>query len=101
VSRFACRFHSSPHLVLAAVLAGLHHGITHKLSAGKAAPGKVLESLPEFTAGLLASLQRFEHSKLMGEYLPARYLSAYAHLKRGEYEAMMNTLLPAEVAFYR
>jgi glutamine synthetase len=92
---------ASPHLVLAAVLAGLHYGITHQLSAGKAAPGKVKESLPEFSAGLLASLQRFEHSKLMAEYLPARYLGAYAHLKREEYAAMMNTLLPAEVAFYR
>jgi glutamine synthetase len=83
------------------VLAGLHHGITHKLGAGKAAPAKVTESLPEFSAGLLASLQRLEHSRLLGEYLPARYLGAYAHLKRGEYAAMMNTLLPAEVAFYR
>jgi glutamine synthetase len=92
---------SSPHLVLAAVLAGLHHGITQELSAGKAAPGKVSESLPEFSDGLLASLQRFEHSRLLAEYLPARYLGAYAHLKRGEYAAMMNGLLPAELAFYR
>jgi glutamine synthetase len=92
---------ASPHLVLAAVLAGLHHGITHKLGAGKAAPGKVRESLPEFSDGLLASLARLEHSQLLAEYLPARYLGAYTHLKRGEYEAMMNTLLPAELAFYR
>lgn len=92
---------SSPHLVLAAVLAGLHYGITHKLSAGAAAPGKVHESQPEFSSGLLECLQRFEQSRLLAEYLPARYLSAYAHLKRGEYAAMMSTLLPAELAFYR
>lgn len=92
---------SSPHLVLAAVLAGLHHGITHKLGAGKAAPGKVHEAQPEFSAGLLAGLERFEHSKLLAEYLPARYLAAYAQLKRGEYAAMMNGLLPAELAYYR
>jgi glutamine synthetase len=57
--------------------------------------------MPEFSEGLLASVQRLEHSRLLAEYLPAKYLGAYAHLKRGEYAAMMNTLLPSEMAFYR
>jgi glutamine synthetase len=92
---------SSPHLVMAAVLAAMHFGITENRSATAASQGRVSESLPEFTAGLLDALRRLESSALLARYFPARYLKAYATLKRGEYNAMMNRLLPAEINFYR
>jgi len=56
--------------------------------------------LPEFSAGLLHSLERLERSALLSRYIPERYLRAYAELKRGEYAALMEQVLPGELDFY-
>src|SRR6185437_7538293 len=51
---------ASPHLVMAAVLAAIHHGMTHKLPASEPVTNRVQGVLPEFEAGLLHSLDRLE-----------------------------------------
>ena len=91
---------ASPHLVMAAVLAAIHHGITNRLTATQPVSARVSGALPEFSAGLLHSLERLEKSALLFRYIPERYLRAYAQLKRGEYEALMEQILPGELDFY-
>src|SRR6185437_14200823 len=53
---------ASPHLVMAAVLAAIHHGITRKLVATDPVTSRVQGVLPPFAAGLLHSLDRLEQS---------------------------------------
>ncbi|HVW67427.1 MAG TPA: glutamine synthetase family protein [Steroidobacteraceae bacterium] len=91
---------ASPHLVMAAVLAALHHGITHRLTATPPLSGRVFGALPEFSAGLLQSLLCLEESETLADYIPLRYLRAYAELKRAEYEELMEPVLPGELDFY-
>ncbi|MCC7461746.1 MAG: glutamine synthetase [Gammaproteobacteria bacterium] len=91
---------ASPHLVMAAVLAGILHGISERLEPGPEAQGEVREVQPAFSAGLLAALARLEHSPLLARYFPQPYLTAYAHVKRGEYQDLIAEILPAELDFY-
>ena len=91
---------ASPHLVMAAVLAAILHGVTGKLEATPEASGEVSEALPEFAAGLLDALGRLERSETLARYIPRRYLEAYAHVKRGEYQDLFDEVLPAEYDFY-
>jgi glutamine synthetase len=91
---------ASPHLVMAAVLAAIHHGITHKLAATEPVTHRVQAVMPEFSSGLLHSLDVLEHSAVLARYIPGRYLAAYAELKRSEYAALMGQILPGELDFY-
>lgn len=91
---------ASPHLVMAAVLAGILHGVEQRLEPGPEAQGEVSEVQPEFAAGLLAALERLEHSALLARYFPRRYLEAYAALKRGEYADLFEAIQPVELDFY-
>ena len=91
---------ASPHLVMAAVLAAIHHGITQKLTATEPVTSRVQGVLPPFAAGLLHSLERLEHSSSLSSYIPERYLRAYTELKRSEYGALMERVLPCELDFY-
>ena len=91
---------ASPHLVMAAVLAAIHHGITQKLEATDPVTSRVQGVLPPFAAGLLHSLDRLERSASLSGYIPERYLRAYAELKRSEYAALMERVLPCELDFY-
>jgi glutamine synthetase len=91
---------ASPHLVMAAVLAGMLHGVTGKLEPTAEASGAVSEALPEFSAGLLDSLRRLEASAALAGYIPRRYLQAYAQLKRGEYQDLFEEILSVEFDFY-
>lgn len=92
---------ASPHLVVAAVLAGVLHGITHRL-----VPSPPIEGRPEagrdpsFPRGLWAALDRLVTSSALAEYFPKRYLEAYVHLKRGELETLFENISARELDFY-
>ena len=91
---------ASPHLALALVLAGLHHGIAKGLKPTSPAQGRVTARDSAFPTDLLSALARFERSSLIAEYLPAPFLKAYAELKRGEYAELIDGVFPREYDFY-
>ena len=92
---------ASPHLVVAAVLAAVLHGISHELPPTPAVAGRVKSARgPEFPDGLLAALDRLENSSVLSAYVPDRFLKLFAELKRKECAAMMQGVFPAEYDFY-
>jgi glutamine synthetase len=91
---------ASPHLVMAAVLAAILHGVTGGLEPTLEASGAVSEVRGEFAAGLLDALARLERSAALERYIPRRYLEAYAQVKRGEYQDLFGEILPVELDFY-
>jgi glutamine synthetase len=91
---------ASPHLAMAAVLAAILHGVAGKLEPTPEASGEVREMRPEFAAGLLDALRRLESSEALARYIPRRYLAAFAHVKRGEYQDLFDAILPEELDFY-
>jgi len=92
---------ASPHLVVAGVLAAVLHGITHGLEPSTPIDGRALVGRdPSFPRGLWAALDRLVGSHTLAEYFPQRYLEAYAHLKRGEFETLFEDITARELDFY-
>jgi glutamine synthetase len=92
---------ASPHLVVAAILAAVLHGITNRLQPSAPTYGRVQGGRdPSFPTGLLNALDRMERSSALSQYLSKPYIEAYAHLKRGEYDALCAQLSPRELDFY-
>jgi glutamine synthetase len=92
---------ASPHLVVAAVLAAVLHGVTQRLSPSAPAVGRVQSGPdPAFPRDLLAALERLERSSLLSAYIPSRFLQLFAELKRKEYAALIEELFIPEFDFY-
>ena len=92
---------ANPYLVMAALLAGLHHGLTHRLTPTPPSTGNAGETAdPEMPLKLWTALDRLEGSALMAEYLGPRYPAAYATIKRAEFESFMAEVLPREYDWY-
>jgi len=88
--RVACA-DASPHLVMAAVLAGLHHGITGGLkpTAPVGAPNNIF-----------AALDALVNGKGLAGYLPAQFADLFAALKRSETFDLLEYPTPQEYSFY-
>ena len=92
---------ASPHLVLAAILAGLLHGIGHKLQATEPVDGRAsIDGDPDFPGDLIVALDRLEQSQLLSQYVPAAFLKIFCQTKRGEYMDLIQNIFPQEFDFY-
>lgn len=92
---------ANPYLVMAAVLAGVHLGLSGRLDPGPPSAGNAGESAdPEMPARLWTALERIEGSQILAEYLGARYPKAYSDIKRAEFDAFMSGILPREYDWY-
>lgn len=89
------------YLVLAAILAGIHHGIEQGLDPGEPATGnaghQVDPTLPLDWSSAIAGLR---DSEVLADYLGAEYLSLYCETKRGELEKFQRTISPQEYQWY-
>jgi len=92
---------ANPYLTLAAVLAGLHHGLTNKIDPGAPAAGNVSRepdlALP-FT--LEAALAKLAGASVLGSYLGSETLSLYGETKRLEAQRFARIISPAEYEWY-
>jgi len=92
---------ANPYLVAAAVLAGVHHGISNKLVPTPRATGnagaEIDTSLPLRLWDALAALQAAE---ILKPYFGADYLQIYHEVKSNEFESFMESPSPAEYAWY-
>lgn len=77
----------NPYLVMACILAGLHHGIVNKLDPGRMVQsGEVLEEKVLLPTRWDAALDAFERSTVLPKYLDERYHKLYATCRREECE---------------
>jgi glutamine synthetase len=92
---------ASPHLTVAAILAGILHGVSNELEPTPPLGGKAsTASDPDFPCDLIVALDRLEKSALLGQYLPPPYLRLYSELKRGEYGELIEEVFNREYDFY-
>ena len=92
---------ASPHLTVAAILAGMLHGVRNELEpteplGGHASTG----SDADFPSDLIVALARLEGSALLEQYMPREFLRLYAELKRGEYSELIEEIFTREYDFY-
>ncbi len=95
---------ANPYLALAALLAGVHHGLSHRIDPGPpvagdgyAAAAKSAERLP---AHWLAAADAFEASQVLRDYLGERLVAMYAKVKRIEQDRFESEVPPLDYDWY-
>lgn len=92
---------ANPYLALAAVLAGVHHGLLKKMDPGPPAAGNVSRdpdlSLP-FTVE--DALNRLQNASVLPEYFGNETLSLYGETKRIEVQRVRRVITPMEYEWY-
>jgi glutamine synthetase len=75
----------NPYLVMAAILAGIHHGISNRCEPGPmVASGEVIDEKIELPLRWEAALDAFEAGKVLPQYLGKRYHQLFATCRREE-----------------
>ncbi len=92
---------ANSYLVMAAVLAAAHHGITHKLAPTPMATGNAGAAIdPALPLTIWSALDRMEQGTLLPDYFERRYIEAYVHAKHAEFDAFMADIHPREHDWY-
>ena len=93
---------ANPYLVLIAILAGVHHGITNEVDAGKAdsfvnVSGNVDDSLP---LNWDTSISVFEQSSFAENYFTREYVDLYCAIRRDEMLKYREYITDRDYQFY-
>lgn len=88
---------ANPYLVVAAVLAGMLHGMETQTD-----PGPMVEQLSDYSAREVhiptrwfAAIEKFSQSSIMPAYLGQQFCRGYSSMRRAE-EAMYHTTIPTQ-----
>jgi glutamine synthetase len=95
---------ANPYLALAALLAGVHHGLSGKIDPGPptvgdgyAAAAKTSNHLP---SNWLAAVDRFATSELMSSYLGSRFTKMFTSVKRTEQDRFHEVVSSLDYDWY-
>ena len=92
---------ASPHLVLACILAAVHHGVTKNLDAGEPVAGNADRSPdPWLPKNVFWALSALESSPILHDYLGADFVRLFVELKRHEVDSLFTDVQPIEHEFY-
>ncbi|PWR23470.1 glutamine synthetase family protein [Zavarzinia compransoris] len=101
VEHRVCGADANPYLALAAVLAGVHHGMTEQLTppaiVEKDGYAETAERLPTQWADAIAI---FERSTLMRDYLGARYAEVFTAIKKAELDRFYAQVSALDYVWY-
>jgi glutamine synthetase len=92
---------ANPYLVLASVLAGMHHGITRKLDPGPPVTGNGYEKeAKKIPADWLSAIARFRSSPLLKEYFGEKFVDCFSTLKEVEADRFFAEPTARDFAWY-
>lgn len=92
---------ANPYLALAAVLAGVHHGLLNKLDPGTPAKGNVSkEPDPALPFTMDDALEKLAKADILPVYFGEETLTLYRETKRIETERLRRIIPPAEYDWY-
>jgi glutamine synthetase len=92
---------ASPHLVLAAILASVHHGMTHSLEPGPPAQGNAdLQADAALPRDIYSALNALAKSDLLPAYISEDFIRLFVELKRREADALFSDVQPTEQDYY-
>jgi glutamine synthetase len=87
---------ANPYLAVAAVLAGIHHGLTHGIDPGPMVTGDGYATGERLPTDWAHALALFEGSRLLADYWGGRAAEMYATLKRVEAERYNAIVTPLD-----
>lgn len=89
------------YLAIAAVLAGIDHGLEHRLDPGEQTTGNAYEKVaPSLPRRWGAALDAFEAAEVLPEYLGPEFCRLYATVKRSELSKFEAAITPLEYDWY-
>lgn len=92
---------ANPYLALAAMLAGVLHGIESKLEPPSPSKGNACEVLdPGLPLRLHDALRELSDATVIPNYIGADYCAVYAECKRLEFDAFLGEISPQETNWY-
>lgn len=92
---------ANPYLVMAAMLAGVHYGLSNKLEPGAKHSGNAgAEVDPMLPLTPWDAIRAIENAKILPDYLGADYPKIYAQVKQAEFDAFMDETFPREFEWY-
>ena len=92
---------ANPYLVLAALLAGVHRGLTEGIEPGPPARGSACDTMDDtIPFSLERALARLEASSSVAPWLGEGYARLYCETKRAELARFMNFISPREYEWY-
>jgi len=95
---------ANPYLALAALLAGVHHGLTNKIDPGPPVVGDGYEAAAKsdlrLPANWFAAVEAFEASTVMREYLGERFVGMFTTVKRTEQDRFFGMVPTVDYDWY-
>ena len=93
---------ANPYLALAAVLAGVHHGLTHRLDPGPPTTGDAYADQRPSPLPLSweSAIAAFRRGQVLRTYLGDRFVDLYAACREAERERFGAKVTPTEYAWY-
>ena len=94
---------ANPYLALAALLAGVHHGLTHRLDPGPPVVGDGYAAAadgPKLPSNWFAAVDAFAGSAVMRDYLGERFQRMFTIHKRTEQDRYFAQVPPLDIDWY-
>ncbi len=92
---------ANPYLAIAAVLAGMHKGISERLDPGPAITGNgYAQAEADLPNDWAAALRMLKDSALLKEYFGERFLSIFHAIKARECQRFMSQVSELDYAWY-
>jgi glutamine synthetase len=92
---------ANPYLVMASVLAGIHHGLTNQIEPGTPLEGNAYEqteaSLPN---NLRDALRELDDNEVMGRYIDPKYIDVFVACKESELAEFEYSISDLEYNWY-
>jgi glutamine synthetase len=91
----------NPYLVMAAILAGIHHGITNRIEPSPmVSQGEVIEEKVGLPLRWEAALDAFDKGTVLPKYLGKRYHELYAKCRREECDRFHSEITDRDYEWY-
>lgn len=102
VEHRVCGADANPYLALAAMLAGMHHGLANVLEPRQEVVGEHAGETPDpaLPGDVYEAARRLASARVLKDYIPRRYLETYAHLIHHEHEDFLSTLTVREYDYF-
>jgi glutamine synthetase len=92
---------ANPYLVLAAVLAGIHHGLTDELAPGAPITGNAYAQVaPSLPLSWDRAIEAFGAAKVLPGYLGEKFWHLYGACRAAERDRFADVITPTEYAWY-
>lgn len=92
---------ANPYLMMAAVLAGIHHGLTHHIEPTDPIQGNSYEQVePSLPSNLRDALRQLDDSEIMARYISPDYIDVFVACKESEQAEFEHSISDLEYNWY-